>query len=368
MEIKKIAHSLNRFLSNILPEDRIALIFDSDADGISAAVIIAKVLKKFYKKDIGLAISASHGVEFIGSELINKLKENRISVLISTDLALDKHLEHLDNILDFAKILVIDHHTSHKQFYRENILVLKPQLLQSKLDSSQYCTSKWVYDLFSQFLDIQDLDWLAATGLIADSGYQSWRSFVKKVLKKYRLKIKKDPFKTSLGKICDDIAYAEIYRKDNANKIFFKLYRISSLKAYLKKPIKVTKEPFKEILFYEKNSSKFAEHHGNLILFHIAPKLRIGSVLSTRLSTKFYKKKTLVIVQDLRNYPLLLISARRNDFKVPVNELLEKAARGLQHSSAGGHIPASGARIQKEDYGLFKQRLLKLVKKGRYAL
>ena len=362
MEISRVAHKLNAFLSDIQPEDRVALVFDSDSDGISAAVIIAKVLKNFYKRDIALAISANHA-ELLGNEIFNELKDAKITVLISTDLGLDKYIQQLDEITPFAKITIIDHHTFHKQIFSERILVLKPQLIKSRLDPSQYCTSKWVYDLFSCFTDISYLDWLSAVGLIADSGYRSWKSYIDKILRKYRLKIKKDPFKTSLGKICDDIAYSEIYRRDNVNKIFFKLFKTKSLKDYLRSPIKSPKEPLKEITYYEKNAPMFAENYGDLMILHITPKYRIGAVLSTRLSTKKYRRKTLIIVQDLRHYPLLLISARRNDFKIAVNELLERATMGMQHASAGGHVPASGARIKKEDYGLFKQRLIKLAKK-----
>lgn len=362
MEISKVAHKLNVFLSDIQPEDKVALVFDSDSDGISAAVIIAKVLKDFYKRNITLALSANHA-ELLGNEIFNKLRDAKINVIISTDLGLDKYIPQLDEITSFAKIMIIDHHTFHKQVFSERILVLKPQLIKTKIDPSQYCTSKWTYDLLSCYLDISNLDWLAAVGIIADSGYRSWKAYIDKILRKYRLKINRDPFKTSLGKICDDIAYSEIYRRDNVNKIFFKLFRNKSLKDYLRKPIKSPKEPLKEITYYEKNASMFAENYGDLMILHITPKYRIGAVLSTRLSTKKYKKKTLIIVQDLRHYPLLLISARRNDFKIAVNELLERATWGMEHASAGGHVPASGARIKKEDYGLFKQRLIKLAGK-----
>jgi len=70
--------------------------------------------------------------------------------------------------------------------------------------------------------------------------------------------------------------------------------------------------------------------------------------------------KTLVVCQQ--NGKMIDISARRQDRKVAVNNLLIEATRGLQNATAGGHIPAAGARILAKDWNLFKQRIIRLQK------
>ena len=66
-----------------------------------------------------------------------------------------------------------------------------------------------------------------------------------------------------------------------------------------------------------------------------------------------YKDKTLVFYQIKGDQAL--ISARRNDGKVKVNDLLEKACKGL--GKAGGHIVAAGATIDKKHLKKFLERI-----------
>jgi len=51
-------------------------------------------------------------------------------------------------------------------------------------------------------------------------------------------------------------------------------------------------------------------------------------------------------------------SARRQDFKVKTNEVLETAVKGFEDAGAGGHIPASAGRIRKSDLPEFKKRVM----------
>ena len=46
--------------------------------------------------------------------------------------------------------------------------------------------------------------------------------------------------------------------------------------------------------------------------------------------------------------------------KIKINELLNKDVADLPESSSGGHIPAAGATIRKEDKDKFKKKLIQL--------
>ena len=58
-------------------------------------------------------------------------------------------------------------------------------------------------------------------------------------------------------------------------------------------------------------------------------------------------------------------SARRQDFKVKMNELLEEAVKGIPDSSAGGHIPAAAGSIPKSYEDRFKENIVKILKEGK---
>ena len=101
-----------------------------------------------------------------------------------------------------------------------------------------------------------------------------------------------------------------------------------------------------------------AEIIDNLVIYEISPKLIINSKLSTSLSLTKFKDKITVIIADYGEEKLT-ISARDQTRKIKVNELLENSVRGLEDSTAGGHIPAAGATIKKEDKETFKNNLIK---------
>jgi single-stranded DNA-specific DHH superfamily exonuclease len=51
------------------------------------------------------------------------------------------------------------------------------------------------------------------------------------------------------------------------------------------------------------------------------------------------------------------ISARRQDKKKNMSELLKELVAGFEGSNAGGHVPAAGARILLKDKEEFKKRV-----------
>ncbi|MDD5148846.1 MAG: DHHA1 domain-containing protein, partial [Candidatus ainarchaeum sp.] len=56
-------------------------------------------------------------------------------------------------------------------------------------------------------------------------------------------------------------------------------------------------------------------------------------------------------------------SARRQDGKVKVNELLENAIEGIPDSNAGGHAPAAAGGVPKEFFEKFKEQLIRELEK-----
>ena len=142
---------------------------------------------------------------------IKLLKKNKINKVITTDMTVDEGgKKPIKKIEKFADILILDHHKIYHDLNSKKTVMLKPQLVtHTKLDSSRYPAAKFVYDLSNKILDIQDLDWVAAVGLIGDASTKSWKPFITKVFKKYKIKYNKDQYKTRLGKVAVVISSAE---------------------------------------------------------------------------------------------------------------------------------------------------------------
>jgi single-stranded DNA-specific DHH superfamily exonuclease len=119
----------------------------------------------------------------------------------------------------------------------------------------------------------------------------------------------------------------------------------------------------KELNYWFKAVKEKAEFFEDieLVYYFIKPKYPLKAPLINKISNELFPNKTVVVVQDLGE-DFLEISARRQDFKLAVNELLEKACKGFLESRSGGHKPAAGARIKRKDLKKFKENLLSILK------
>ncbi len=357
---KKILQEAGKLKRSIDKKNNFAVLYDTDPDGLCAAIITVKSLIKLGKK-----VSFIRGLSHSNGELwrvYNKnLKNTQIDCLISCDLSLDQFKTEVKKISKHIPIIILDHHKLYNSIQSKEILLVKPQLFQKKIEPSQYCSSKLVFDIFSELCDIKELDWLASIGIIADSNFRTWKKFVNKTLVKYGLKAQKDPFQSELGKISNLIAYSEIYSENNDKKVFKIIYDIYDASDFSKlmKKFKKFEVVGKEIEKQLKTAENKIETYKDLLLLEIKSRFKIGSIISTKLSANKYWNKTVVVVQELGK-KRIFISARRQDYRIAVNDLLEKSTKNIKNSSAGGHIPAAGASIPKNKYTMFKNALIAL--------
>ncbi len=343
----------DKYIENVTQKDRIAIIHDTDPDGICSAVIIAKAIERLKEKKPVLVKTIEK--KEITKELAALLKKKKITKLIVLDLSLDQNYKSLLRINKKIDVLIIDHHKIYSKKQMKNVLLIKPQFI-SQINPYEYCTAKLAYDLCSRIVDLKDIDWMAATASIADIAHKPWKSWLKKVFRKNKIRMKKDLFKTKLGQIASMISSAEVSDKKHIKKCYAALYDAKKPKDVFKKELvkikKVVDKELKKLL----KAFRRSEKHGTLHIYEINSKIEgIKSPLSTILGLK-YPHKTIVIVS--KSGLKAKISARRGDKEVYVNSLLEKAARGLPESNAGGHIPSAGATIRTKDYPKFKKRLI----------
>lgn len=352
-----VLERVDNFYRSITPTDRVCVIHHTDPDGVCSGVIAAKTVERLRNKPIDLRHNQLGSEHVIMPSTVKLLKKHRINKVITTDFTPDEDANAFKKLESFAKVLIIDHHKIYNDLNSERTVMIKPQLCFKHIEPSRYCTSKLAWDLGSRQTDINDLDWVASVGIVGDMATPVWLEFFKKVLRKYKLPFKKDPFKTIIGQVAATLSSAESYSNSNVRKCFEIVYNARHPREVLKSSIaKFRKHIDKELKFWI-NNFKNAEHHKELeyVFYLVKPKLNIKSPLSTIISIK-HPGKTIFIV-DVRK-GVAHVSARRQDKKVAVNSLIENAVKGIKGAHGGGHVPAAGATLPAKYLPLFKQRIL----------
>ena len=345
------------YIKGITPEDRVAIVFDSDADGLTAAVLAAKAIERLRGKKPELIFTQGHGPVSIHTETLALLRKKKINRLITLDLAVDQNSETIKKAEAFANVLVIDHHKIYNDLSSKKTVFIKAHYF-SSIDPSRYPTSKFCYDLFSELVDLSDYSWCACIGLVGDYAYGQWKSFLNKCLKKQGCSF------DQLGKIVGLISAVESIDRSKIVKLFNEFYNAKEPKSLLKSKYFSYRETMEKELDrimggFVLNSEKFDGLE--LIFYEFKSKYSVKSAVIDNL-TKRYPDKTVVVLQDMsKNF--LMISARRQDFRYKMNEMFETATKSLKEGYGGGHIPAAGGKIRKADRKKFKENVKAYLKK-----
>ncbi len=351
--------NFDQFIRSLGKDSRVAILHDTDPDGVCSAVIAAKAVEKITGNKIKLRVHQPDRMGDITEETIEKLKENNINVLITTDKPVDYRPIGVLIVEKFAKVLIIDHHKKYTNINNENICLLKL--------NSYYPSSKIVFDYFSKYVNLYESDWIAAVGLISDYAFKEWKDFLDKIFKKYKIEKTNDIFTNELGEIGSIIKYSEVYSMDKVKEIYDVIYNAkyprdvhdSNLKKYytdVKKEVKKTIDNF----------NKKKEVYEDLDWYEVKSKFPLTSILSTIISSK-QPERTLAVAQIFNGRAN--ISIRRQDRTIAVNELMENGVLGFENAGGGGHKAAAGAVFDSEDYKEFKKRVLndyKKIKAGKY--
>jgi len=347
------------FINSIKKDDNLAIFYHTSCvDGLCSCVITSKAITKL--TGIKPLFHIPHLHE-LNNDTLEFIKKNEIKKVIYIDLIPDRYPEVVKEAEKYAELLIIDHHKFKTNLDSKKTLLLHAEYINSKLDGAQYPASKLTYDIFLKLTDLEDLDWLACVGLIGDSGYSTWKEFVLEVINRHNLEQESNLFNGSdFGKCAALLSGATMYG-GNSDLLFDIVYKSENFKDILQNKILIgyDAESKAELRKWILRTNE-AEIYGDLVIFEIKPKLKINSTLSTVLSFEQFKDKTLIIIMDYFNDGFLTISARDQRKKIKLNELLNEAVADLPESSSGGHIPAAGATIRKEDKDKFKKKLIQL--------
>ena len=359
IENQKLLNDFKQFISSITKQDNIALMYDTDPDGLSASVLVQKSLSKL-NLNKPLLISKHKYGRNIPDEMIQELKQNKINYFIAVDLPFESYpnIEKLSSL----DILVMDHHPVTNLNVPKNILVIKPQFFQTKLEPSRVCAANVVYTFFSEIIDLKKYDWISAIGMIADITYKEKENqiFIDDVLKKNHVEIKPNPFDTEFGQFVNYVAYADSF--ESKDELIYAQNALLSSNNYQEAEKKL--ERFKivedEINSYVDNFPKNAEKINNIYFYDMTPNNFIGSIIATRASMRKAYNNILVVIENKNN--MLNVSVRCQDKSYDMGRMMNEVTTHLTSASGGGHIPAAGGKVQIQDKDKFKKLVVDWVK------
>ncbi len=350
---EKIMEFKEKILKN--KNKKICVIHDSDPDGVCAGVISVLALERITGKK-PMLFHQNPGEITLTKNTLKELKENFIEFVITVDLSVDQNPLPLKEIEKFSELLVLDHHKKYNLIDSNKTLMIKSQDI-AEIDGSKYPVSKLSFDLFSNLTDLKDLDWISCIGLIGDNGYNEWKDFVDGVIEKYNLE--KEVKKSLLFKAAELIEAIEVMDYSKLKDLINVLLSAKKPEDLMKQDLLIELEKLeKEVSVwmekFEEKKEVFPEKE--LIYFEINSEHSIKSVIINRISEKL-RNKTVIVLQDYGEEHVYF-SARRQDFKVKVNDLLEKSVQGIPDSNAGGHIPAAAGKIPRKYLKQFKKQLI----------
>jgi len=334
-----------KFIKNISPKDKVAIISHVDLDGVASAKVISKVVKFDLLKLVAY--------EQINEDLVKELKDNKITKVVMADLSIDD-IKIIKVMEKFADVLIIDHHLFDEDLNSSKTVFINCQ---------EHCASYLCYIIFSKIKSIKKLDWLVASACISDWKYFNNKDFMTEVMKKYGDKFEIIRDKTDFGGIRKSGKFWDLQLKLSLALIYFgyeliKAFNllsddIESLDNLIKYADDVQEEIDRSVKKFEKEKDIF----GEVYFWVFSGKFQIKSIVATLASVKYLNKTIIIIKKNQKYYSF---SARRQDRKVNVVELLKNAISGLNNSFAGGHVAAGGGYILLKDFEKFKENLKKL--------
>jgi len=337
----KFLAKLEKWVGNSTVVD---IVCHTDSDGLTAASQLINYLKT---KNIGYNIVLGSPERLRHPSFWRLLKNDLVFFL---DIPADHERDELSKLSQRANIIIIDHHNIMHDMNSDSIIHYHRELLN---EERYYPASKMVYDILG------GIDWMACIGLIGDYAGKPWKEFINSIHDKYGYTHCKD-------ENCFDSPFSDYDRLINSARM------AQGDKGCLKALNILVKSAdwleFKENAMILENWAKQVndyiefvksdydinkvQHKGAELIFYelVNPKYRIGSVLSTIVSTETPNRAVIIIIHKDN---AININIRRQDGEYDMSELAKLCTNDIE-GSGGGHRKASGATIKEKDLDSFK--------------
>ncbi len=345
----------DEFVHFLTPMDRVGVMVHCDADGLMSGVIASHALKALRGKPADVFFCSGYPAREVLQKKIDFLREKRVSKVLVLDLSLDQDDFLINGLESFAEVLFIDHHKVYNDLNSKKTVFIKANWILPGMDSSRYPASKMVFDLFSRHCDLPQSAWLACVGVFADCAVEQWREFFDAETKKIRSSLEEIK---ACAKVIDAVGIIDFSK---FNELYETFLKAAGPKDILKSEFfKLSQDLDSEMNYWLSEFEKKAEliPELELVWFVYTPRFPIKSPFINKISFDLYPDKTVVLVQLMDGAPTANFSARRQDGKMRVNDLLEASVIGISGGSAGGHAPAAAGKVPKGELEVFKKNLI----------
>ena len=315
------------------------IVHDSDADGMTSAVMFGRYLKQ--KRNISALFHISDGAT-ISPESKEQIKKLAPANLVLLDFGGEARnsIKELSQSMD---VLIIDHHKMYETDFGK-ALYLNPHFFNVP-DEYTSPTSHLSWQI------CRNSDWLAAAGVIADKGFLAGNKLLKLVSKKYR--------KVDFGKIVGLINSADA--KEKSNEAVQLLLRMKNPREIFRSKFaeweKEVSAEIKRLVSEHKQKALFLAN-GKVVLYEIKPKFSLRGEISNRLQ-QLYPGKIVIIGEVSENH--YLMSFRTVKAVVSFPDIIKKATENMEGAHGGGHKKAAGCKIRLFDKERFLERFIRQI-------
>jgi len=338
MKQSEFSKRFERFLRSLRFEDKVFLIFDGDVDGIVSCLITKIAFDK-----LGIKFSKITDGRFEKIKFSN-LTNFDAGVVVDVPTGIQKKFLKTTK----KKMLVIDHHPS-EDMNSKNISYINPRLMKKEIYQP---TSYVSYKLFSDFVDLKKIKWLAVVGTVGDYGFDDVKDIYKNEINVGR---KEDIWKTNYGRAATRInAAIAVFGSEKAFGILKSCRSLGDI--FRNKKFREAHKKFsKEFWSAERSMKKNSEFYADINLFFsiIEPKYsRITSALATKTGTTNPNSFVVLAERTGKKYN---IHGRMQNGTIDVGGV-------LKNFGGGGHREAGGCTIDAKEMPFFKRRLIEILR------
>ncbi|MBI2630015.1 DHH family phosphoesterase [Candidatus Pacearchaeota archaeon] len=332
------------FVSGLNDKDKIALICHNDLDGVASAIVVSEVIGNIEHLDF---------IEY-SSDMTEKLavevKKRKINKIIFCDISIKEDIKKIEELKQVTDIVVLDHHRFEKDLNSDKIVYIKTE---TNSPACYLC-----YYLFSKIANIKNKELIVALGIVSEISYYQNKEFVDSVAEKYDMKMSEDINESEIWNITQDITLALIYLSGKTKQAYdiladFSLDKLGEIKKY-------SSQVYDEIERIKEDFNKNREVYSWGYYYKFSSRFAVKSMIITGLSMT--EKESVFVFAFLKNNRMS-ISFRNQNRKTDCYKLALESVKGLEDTSAGGHIPAAGAEIKAEDELKFKENLIRVLGK-----
>ncbi|MFT7616168.1 MAG: single-stranded DNA-specific DHH superfamily exonuclease [Candidatus Woesearchaeota archaeon] len=356
--IKDKVSLLEAYLQNIEKSEKICLLYDDDADGMCAGVVTHTALTKLGFEDI-VTHSKCPENNLFSEEFNSRMQKNKIKAVICVDFepvnwqfATQEELSKLP-----FDLIIIDHHHNQTEIYdginaksQKDIIFIHPQNTGECDTPGQYCTAKFAFDVFSCFLNLDDITWKILPGMIGDMAIIKWPEYIKFQAEADGHMMdegKKEVFMSPYGEFSTSTGIASGKNFLLFEDMFEVLLHAKSIDEALEQSPDFTVEEsafydyfenFKEKGIYFKDiNTYFIEIKSEYSM--CSPLSSITSYVADEFNFIFYQKT------DTNHY---LISLRSQHGNYHLGQIIREICKEVGDATGGGHAQAAGARCTAE--------------------